>query len=67
MGVAEMTRFGMDEADFEELAGLFASALRDEPGIAGEVAEFRGRFVDLRYCFDLDGFGDAGDRLLRTV
>ncbi|MCB2224857.1 MAG: glycine cleavage system aminomethyltransferase GcvT, partial [Actinobacteria bacterium] len=49
MGVAEMTRFGMDEPDFEEFAGLFAAALRDEPGIGEEVAGFRGRFQTLRY------------------
>jgi glycine/serine hydroxymethyltransferase len=66
MGVAEMTRFGMDESDFEEFAGLFAAAIRDEPGIADAVAEFRGRFQTMRYCFDPDDFGDIQERLLKT-
>ncbi|MCJ7725614.1 MAG: glycine cleavage system aminomethyltransferase GcvT [Acidimicrobiia bacterium] len=66
MGVSEMTRFGMDPADFAEFAGLFAAALRDEPGIAEKVAEFRGRFQTMRFCFDAGQFGDAGEKLLGT-
>jgi len=66
LGVAEMTRFGMDEADFEEFAGLFAAAIRDEPGIAEAVAEFRGRFQTMRYCLDAADFGDVQERLLKT-
>ncbi len=61
-----MTRFGMDGEDFAEFAALFAAALRDEPGIGEEVTRFRRRFRALRYCFDTDGLGDAGERLLRT-
>jgi aminomethyltransferase len=67
MGVAEMTRFGMEEADFEEFAGLFADAIADEPGIGDEVARFRERFQELRFCFDGDRFADAGQRLLETL
>jgi glycine/serine hydroxymethyltransferase len=66
MGVSEMTRFGMEEADFEEFAGLFAAAVRDEPGIADAVAAFRERFHELRYCFDPEELGDARERLLGT-
>jgi len=48
-GVQEMTRFGMDEADFADLAKLVARALKGEK-IAGEVREFRSRFTTMRYC-----------------
>jgi glycine/serine hydroxymethyltransferase len=66
MGVAEMTRFGMDEADFEEFAELFAAAVREEPGIGEAVARFRSSFQELRYCFDEAALGEARERLLRT-
>ncbi|MBU1228013.1 MAG: glycine cleavage system aminomethyltransferase GcvT [Actinobacteria bacterium] len=66
MGVSEMTRFGMEEADFAEFASLLAAALRDEPGIAGAIAGFRGRFQTMRFCFDADAFGDVQERLLAT-
>jgi len=66
LGVSEMTRFGMDETDFAEFASLFAAALRDEKGVAGKVAEFRGRFQTMRFCFDPDQFGDVQERLLKT-
>jgi aminomethyltransferase len=66
IGVSEMTRFGMVEDDFAELAGLFAAALRDEKGIAAKVAEFRQRFRTMRYCFAEDDFAEFRERLLGT-
>jgi len=66
MGVSEMTRFGMEQDDFVEFAGLFAAALRDEPGIAEEIARFRSRFEQMRFAFDAAEFGAAGERLLST-
>jgi glycine/serine hydroxymethyltransferase len=67
LGVAEMTRFGMNEPDFEEFAGLFAAALRGEPGIAETVTRFRSRFRELRYCFDAGALGEAAGRLVKTL
>ncbi|MBP1633054.1 MAG: fusion protein: glycine cleavage T-protein and glycine hydroxymethyltransferase, partial [Acidobacteria bacterium] len=67
LGVSEMTRFGMEERDFGELATLFAAAVRDEKGIAAKVAEFRGRFQTMRFCFDGDGFAAARLKLLATL
>ena len=54
LGTQEMTRFGMNEADFRELAELVASILRDadraEPGSRREeVIRFRRRFTRMRY------------------
>ncbi|OFW53762.1 MAG: glycine cleavage system protein T [Actinobacteria bacterium RBG_16_70_17] len=66
LGVSEMTRFGMVEQDFAELGALFAAAVRDEKGIAGKIAEFRGRFQTMRFCFDGGGFAAARDKLLAT-
>jgi aminomethyltransferase len=66
LGVSEMTRFGMAEPDFAELAGLFAAAVRGDKGIAGKVAEFRSRFQTMQFCFDGDGFDAAKEKLLAT-
>jgi len=52
LGVAEMTRFGMKEADFEALAPLFADAVRGGKNVADEVARFRDGFQTMHYCFD---------------
>ena len=56
LGTQEMTRFGMNEADFEELAELLASVLREgdstDPGTRrNEVIRFRQRFTRMRYRF----------------
>jgi aminomethyltransferase len=51
LGVAEMTRFGMKERDFRELAGLVAEAVRGRRSVRDEVARLRGRFLELGYCF----------------
>ncbi len=56
MGTQEMTRYGLKEADFEELAGLMAGMIGgrgDEPADAwrDRVTTFRRRFTDMQYCF----------------
>ena len=55
LGTQEMTRFGMNEPDFEELAGLVASVILDGESAApgtrrDEVIRFRQRFTQMRYC-----------------
>jgi aminomethyltransferase len=56
MGTQEMTRYGMEERDFAELAALIAEIVRagaDRPHghWKQEIANFRRRFLDMRYCF----------------
>jgi len=56
MGAQEMTRHGMKEPDFTELAGLLAEILgarEDTPADSWRdaVRAFRGRFLDMQYCF----------------
>jgi aminomethyltransferase len=57
MGTPEMTRYGMQEADFVELAGLLARILRGDASTAkGQsrqaVAALRSRFTSMRYCIE---------------
>ncbi|NOX33697.1 MAG: glycine cleavage system aminomethyltransferase GcvT [Deltaproteobacteria bacterium] len=52
MGVAEMTRFGMKENDFQELAALMADLIQKGSNVKDEIIKFRGKFVDMQFCFD---------------
>jgi len=56
MGTQEMTRYGMKEADFADLAGLIAEiATNGETKPEGhwrdDIAAFRKRFSEMTYCF----------------
>jgi len=54
MGVSEMTRFGMEAGDFQQLAQLMADVIIGHKSLQQDVAKFRKRFGTLRYCFDHD-------------
>lgn len=49
-GVQEMTRFGMKEVDFAELADFMAAVILKEKDVSEDVARFRKRFTILQYC-----------------
>jgi aminomethyltransferase len=51
LGVAEMTRFGMKEQDFRELAGLVAAVILERRSVRDDVVRLRRRFLELGYCF----------------
>ena len=64
-GASEMTRFGMGEEDFRQVAQFIRDVVVDDRKVADEVARFRSRFTDLRYCFAgpefSDGLGELRD------
>jgi aminomethyltransferase len=64
LGVSEMTRFGMREPDFVELAGLLADVVLHDAAAAGPVTALRARFVDLQFCFGADELGAELDGLM---
>jgi glycine/serine hydroxymethyltransferase len=56
MGTQEMTRYGMNEADFQELAALMAEMTggpetKPTDSWREKVKSFRSRFTDMQYCF----------------
>jgi len=51
LGVSEMTRFGMGEKDFQELAGLIHDIVIESKDLKEEVKSFRSRFLEIGYCF----------------
>lgn len=50
LGVQEMTRFGMQEKDWGELAGLMADVILRNNLVKEEVSRFRSRFLQMQYC-----------------
>jgi len=50
MGVQEMTRFGMKEEDFEQLAEFLAHVILHGKSVAKEIILFRKRFTEMKYC-----------------
>ncbi len=51
MGVSEMTRFGMKEKDFQNLALLMADLIKKNMTIKDEIVQLREQFVDMQFCF----------------
>jgi len=50
LGVQEMTRFGMTEKDFDELAGLMADVIVRGRNAKDAVARYRRNFLTMKYC-----------------
>jgi glycine/serine hydroxymethyltransferase len=50
MGVQEMTRFGMKEKDFDELAGYLADVVIRNKSVKDAVVRYRQKFLEMKYC-----------------
>jgi len=66
MGVAEMTRFGMKEPDFETFATLLADAVLKNRNVSSEVTRFRENFRTMHYCFSGESFDTLKKQVLDT-
>ncbi len=64
MGVAEMTRFGMNEADFKELAEMMQHVIIHGKSVSSQTKAFRKRFQRMRYCFEEPEISQQIQRLL---
>jgi aminomethyltransferase len=51
MGVQEMTRFGMQPADFAELAQIMADCILKGNSAREAVTRLRRRFLEMQFCF----------------
>lgn len=54
MGVSEMTRFGMKENDFDNLARLMADCIINNKKVGDEVAEYRKQFRKMHYALGVE-------------
>jgi len=67
LGVSEMTRFGMKQKDFQELAALMADVIKNDSNIKKEIKSFRNRFQEMQYCFKENDFPDAAASLIGSL
>ena len=67
LGVAEMTRFGMKEPEFQKVAELIHDALIGGRGVREEATALRSAHRDLQYCFTGREFEDKIEQLHRLV
>ena len=66
-GVSEMTRFGMDEDDFGPVAELMARVVIGNENVAKQVADYRSRFMTMRYTLPLEEGLQLASRALRSA
>jgi glycine/serine hydroxymethyltransferase len=67
MGVQVMTRFGMKEKDFAELAGVMADIILRNRAVRDEVTRLRSRFLQMQYCLSEDKARPMVEELLSGV
>jgi aminomethyltransferase len=63
LGVSEMTRFGMKEADFCALAVLIHDVVMNDTNVVDKVKALRERFRTLHFCFGGDEYADLMQEL----
>ncbi len=63
-GVQEMTRFGMKESDFAELAKYMAAVILEGKNVASDVTCFRQRFTTMHYCLPTEKARPLIDKML---
>ena len=66
-GVQEMTRFGMVESDFGELAQLMADVILKGKAVKEKVRSLRQRFLNMQFCFSDEEFEGQIEELHRLV
>jgi len=67
LGVSEMTRFGMKEKDFQELASLMADLIQRDSLVKEKIRSFRSRFLEMKYCFQEQDFADIAPLLMNSL
>jgi len=67
MGVQEMTRFGMMEADFETLAGFISEVVKKNVQVKEEVHRYRKRFLEMKYVLPHQKAAPIAARILQSI
>jgi glycine/serine hydroxymethyltransferase len=67
MGVQEMTRFGMKEAEFGELAQYVSEIVLQGRSLATEVAQYRKQFMEMKYCLPVEEAGELIEKLWEAL
>jgi glycine/serine hydroxymethyltransferase len=66
-GVQEMTRFGMETGDFDQLAEYFADCVMHDRKVGDAVAEYRKKFLAMRYCLPAEEAIPLAARVIHSV
>jgi aminomethyltransferase len=67
MGVQEMTRFGMKEDDFVQLAEYMSQVILHDRNVVKEIVQFRKKFIEMKYCLPEAEAQSLVGRLLETI
>jgi len=67
LGVSEMTRFGMEPPDFQDLAQLMRDVIADNAVVVEPVKKLRERFRELKFCFSGDDYADLIQTLHQLI
>jgi len=67
LGVSEMTRFEMEEKDFQELASLIKDVVVKNAPVKPQVEKMRHRFRDMKFCFSEKEFDGLMETLHKLV
>lgn len=67
LGVQEMTRFGMEEKDFDTLAGYMAEVIKQNRLVKEEVMRFRKNFLQMKYCLPEDKALPLAARIFASI
>lgn len=67
MGVAEMTRFGMEPDDFEILAELVSDVVVHHKVVKNEIIRLRSRFLEMMFCFTDDEVKNQSHRIIASI
>jgi aminomethyltransferase len=67
MGVQEMTRFGMKENDFAQLAEYISQVILKDRPMAKDVSRFRKRFTEMRYCLSVEEVVPLVSQLIGSI
>ena len=66
-GSQEMTRFGMKEKDFEQLAEYIADCVISNKPVKAEVAKFRQKFLTMQYCLPADRSIELAAKVMASI
>jgi aminomethyltransferase len=67
MGVSEMTRFGMEEKDFQLLAGFIHEVVMNNAGVVDKVKKLREKCSTLKFCFSDSEYHDLLQKLHELI
>lgn len=66
-GVQEMTRYGMKEKDFEELASYMSDIIQKDKQAKEEISKLRSKFTKMRYCLPEEQAKPLAEELIQKI